>query len=175
MSGYSELKLVLASCLVIASSATWASTDTDREADGMEKLGISENFGRWPGGVVQFAYNPNGRPTYFSDDTLFVNLLLEAMVEIENVAGVDFQYVGTTSATILKFDDNLVVIGWDSIGGAAGLAGPVSGCSGSQLTALGYCQYVDGSVRFNNNGAVNWDKGSAAASEHALIQVALHE
>lgn len=176
MHRFQGLKLIAGLFALVAGTSVLASTNTERESDGMEKLGISENFGRWPGGVVQYKYNPSGKPTYFSDDTLFANLLAEAMVEIENVAGVDFQFMGIDSnSTVLDFDDDVVTVGWDSIGGAAGLAGPVSDCTGTELTALGYCQYADGSVRFNNNGAVNWDKGSAAASEHALIQVALHE
>jgi len=170
-------RLVLTLVLLIASSTGFASQDIDRESVGMKSLGIGATFGRWPGGVVQYVYNPTGKPDYFSDDALFTRLLAEAMDEIENVAGVDFQYMGIDeNAVILDFSDSVITVGWDDIGGAAGIAGPASQCSGQQRIALGYCQYVDGSVRFNNDVMdVDWDKGTAAASEHALIQVAIHE
>jgi hypothetical protein len=172
--------LFLTLAMLLASSVVWASQDSDRELAGLQKLGIGASFGRWPGGVVQYVYNPTGKPTYFSDDTLFTNLLAEAMVEIENAAGVDFQFLGIDdTAGILDFTDAVISIGWAGIadiGGAAGVAGPFTQCTGQQLIALGYCQYFDGSVRFNNDIAVvDWDKGTAEASEHALIQVAMHE
>ena len=169
--------LCAALCILPAATTTWASTDGDRQDAGMQKLGIGSNFGRWPGGIVPYVYNPTGKPTYFNDDNYFRSLLQQSLSEIENVAGVEFQFVGVdANAGILDFDDDVVTVGWADIGGSAGLAGPASGCTGQEFTALGYCQYVDGSVRFNNNIlGIDWDQGSVAASELVLIQVATHE
>ena len=171
-----KLLVIVVSCLsLLLSGPAVSSTDKDRKTGGMEKLGIGENFGRWPGGVVPWVYNSTGAPTVFADDTYFTNLLQEAMVEIENAAGVDFQYLGVDdNSTVLDFTDDVVTVGWDNIGGAAGLAGPQSSCSGAEFTALGYCQYVDGSVRFDNV-FIDWEEETAAATEHSFIQVATHE
>ena len=95
-----------------------ASSDDDRESAGQQKLGISETFGRWPDGVVQWKYNPTGKATYYSNDADFVALLQQAMGEIEDAAGVDFQYMGPTAAPVLTLNDNMVVVGWADLGGA---------------------------------------------------------
>ena len=168
--------IALVTCVAFSSIA-FASKDEDRDTAGLQKLGIGNSFGRWPGGVVQWVYNPTGRSAYFSDDNEFVNLLMEAMTEIENASGVDFQYLGIDSAAVIgNFADSIVTIGWENLNGAAGVAGPASSCNGATILAIGYCQYVDGSVRFNNDiNDVNWDKGDAETSENGLIQVAMHE
>ena len=168
--------IALVTCVAF-SSVAFASKDEDRDTAGLQKLGIGNSFGRWPGGIVQWVYNPTGRSAYFSDDNEFVNLLMEAMTEIENASGVDFQYLGIDSAAVIgNFADSIVTIGWEDLNGAAGVAGPASSCNGASILAIGYCQYVDGSVRFNNDiNDVNWDKGDAETSENGLIQVAMHE
>ncbi len=170
---------VAVATMMLAAGPARASTDPQRDAAGMQKLGIGATFGRWPGGVVPWVYNPTDAPAYFADggDTAyFLSLLDRAIMEIENAAGVDFQFQGVdTNAVIGQTDDGVVAVGWADIGGAAGLAGPASSCTGQDIIDLGYCQYVDGSVRFNNNVAQQWDKGTPAASELTLIQVATHE
>jgi len=169
--------LLITFALLIVSGGSWASSDKDREDAGLQKLGIGENFGRWPGGVVVWQYRSEGKPTYFDDDNYFLGLINQAIAEIENSAGIDFQYQATYNGNAIEFfGDNVVTIGWEDIGGAAGVAGPWQSCSGQELIDLGYCNYTDGSVRFNNNIlAIDWDRGTAAASEHVLIQVATHE
>lgn len=163
--------------LFFSFTSVQASDDKDRSSAGMRELGISETFGRWPDGIVEWQYNPTGEAAYYSDDAAFVALLQEAMTEIENVSGVDFQYMGiNTGATILNFSDDIVTVGWADIGGASGVAGPASSCTGSEITAIGYCNYVDGSVRFNNDiNDVDFDLGDPESSDAALVGVAMHE
>lgn len=141
-----------------------------------EKLGIGSTFGRWNDGVVPIAYNPAGAPAVFdgANQAYFENLLQEAMAEIEGAAGVDFDYQGTTSALVSTSTDDLVVIAWEDIGGAAGTAGPsFYNCAG--IFADGYCRYLDGTVRFNNNGSIDWDTGITEYTDREFKQVAVHE
>ena len=177
MNSLTTARALFVATILLAGHAAFASTDKQRESAGMEKLGISDTFGRWAGGVVTWVYNPTGKPTYFDDDVYFLSLMDDALAQIEDAAGVTFQFAGIDSnATILDFSDDVVTIGWADIGGAAGVAGPFSSCPSATVTAIGYCPYSDGSVRFNNNGiGIDWDRGSPAASEHVFIQTAMHE
>ncbi len=140
-------------------------------------LGISEIFGRWPGGVVTYVYNPTDAPATFSDDNYFLALLQNAMANLEGVSGLTFDYQGIDSnATIMDLNDGVVVIGWDTaIGGAAGQAGPATlGCFAQDVVDTGYCPYSDGSVRLNPNDAT-WSAANADATERLFDQVVTHE
>ena len=166
-----RLLVVLLFALSLFAPSVHASNDDDRESAGMEKLGIQSTFGRWPDGIVTWQYNPADKPAFYADDAAFVALLEQAMLEIENAAGVDFQYQGISAATVVDYNDLVVTVGWDALGGAAGVAGPSS--SNSRLTELGYWHYKDGALRFSIS--VNWDRGDTEASDELLIQVATHE
>jgi len=166
-----HLLVVVLLALAIISTPAYASKDGDREAAGLEKLGIGATFGRWPDGVVSWQYNPANEPAFYSDDAAFVALLQQAMQEIEDAAGVDFQYQGISGATVLDYTDLVVTVGWDALGGSAGVAGPSS--TNDQIMQLGYWRYKDGAVRFNFG--INWDENDTEASDNKLIQVATHE
>jgi hypothetical protein len=142
-----------------------------------EKLGIGTTFGRWPDGVVTWVYNPTGKPTVFDDDAYFVAQFQEALDELEGVSGLTFvQLADDPAADISDFGDGVVVVGWASLGGAtAGQAGPASSCSGQDIIDLGYCQYVDGSVKFDNDGSTTWDKVAADVTERFFQLIATHE
>ena len=138
------------------------------------KLGFGTTFGRWPDGVVPYVYNPTDAPAVFANNAYFVGLLQDAMAELEGVSGLTFDYQGIDSnAVIDNFADGVVAVVWESLGGAAGQAGPVNGCTGQDIIDIGYCQYVDGRVRFNKDTA--WDKGAADFTERDFMQVAVHE
>lgn len=164
--------LAVAAALLLAGTPN-AANASDYTPSSAQKLGISTTFGRWNDGVVPIAYNPAGAPTVFSSLPYFESLMLEAFAEIEGAAGVTFDYQGTTAASVTTTTDDLVVIGWRDIGGAAGIAGPgIYSCP--DFIADGYCHYTDGTVEFNN-ASVNWDTGIAEYTERGFKQVAVHE
>ena len=167
--------VIVATTLALTAPSTSFASKFQRP--NAEKLGISETFGRWPGGIVPWKYNPTGEPAVFANNNYFRTQLRAAIAELEGVSGITFDYQGTSSnVDIDDFDDGVVVVGWESLGGAsAGLAGPQSVCSAQNLTAYGYCPYVDGSVRFDNDGSTVWDKGVADLTERDFLQVAVHE
>lgn len=167
--------------IVLLSPASVIASEFKPVNNNSNKLGIGTTFGRWPDGVVRWAYNPgddpsNEPPDIFSDNTYFVSLLQEAMAELEGSSGLHFEYQGLTNAEIATVDDGVVTIGWEDIGGAAGQAGPAYSCTPQDIIDNGYCPYSDGTGRFNNNGAaVTWDTGVTDFTERKFLQVATHE
>ena len=142
-------------------------------AVNQQKLGIGGSFGRFEDGEVYWKYNPTDAPAEFSDNDYFVGLLEEAMAELEGVSGLTFVYQGIDSDLVLdEFDDGVVAIGWESLGGAAGVAGPAFG-PGPFRMDLGYFPYTDGWVRFNKD--TDWVKDTTDFTERGLKSVAVHE
>ena len=160
----------------IASEFQVASANSTTNA-GYQKLGIGTTFGRWPGGTVSYVYNPTGAPAVFANNSYFVGLLQTAFAELEGVSGLTFNYQGIDSnAVIGNLSDGIVTVGWENLAGAAGQAGPASSCTAQDIIDIGYCQYVDGSVRLNNDaGDVTWDTGVADFTERQFHQVTVHE
>lgn len=170
----SHILVIVAIALALSVSST--SFASNFQQPNAEKLGISDTFGRWPDAVVPYVYNPTGAPAVFADDNYFITQFQAAVAELEGVSGISFDYQGIDSnADISDFNDDVVVVGWASLAGAAGQAGPQWICSAQNLTVYGYCPYVDGSVIFDNGGSTDWDKGAADFTERDFQQVAAHE
>lgn len=140
-------------------------------AINQQKLGIAEDFGRFEDGEVNWVYNPTDAPAPFDDDAYFLGLLEEAMAELEGVSGLTFVYQGIDeNAEIDNFDDLVVAVGWEPLGGAAGVAGPAFGAFRMDL---GYFPYTDGRVKFNKD--TDWVKDTTDFTERGLKSVAVHE
>jgi hypothetical protein len=141
-----------------------------------QKLGIGTTFGRWPDGIVPWVYNPTDKAAGLGTNAKFVERFQEAIAELEGVSGLTFVYQGIDNSADFAENDGVVVVGWAPLGGStAGQAGPSSSCSGQDIIDLGYCQYVDGSVKFDNDGSTNWDKGAADFTDRNFKQIAVHE
>lgn len=140
-------------------------------------LGIGEDFGRWQGGTVSWQYKHSGAPAIFGTSNDVLAMIQEAIDEIEGVAGVHFEFQGVNNGAVIgDTSDNVVTMGWEDIGGAAGLAGPATvGCTAQDKIDVGYCAYTDGTVRFNNNAGANWDLGDPDFNQRNFVQVATHE
>ena len=169
---------ILAALLAGVFNITWSHQAIASEYKGPahQKLGISETFGRWPGGVVPWVYNPSGKPTGVGNNAKVVERLQKAMDELEGISGLTFDYQGNDNSAAFDNFDGVVTVGWTSLAGStAGLAGPRSSCSAQDVIDLGYCQYVDGDVRLDNDGSTDWNRGSAEFTERFFIQIVVHE
>jgi hypothetical protein len=176
MNKFLILLAFMAFSLIFVSPNLALASKFERPTYKNEKLGISETFGRWPDSVVSYIYNPAGAPAVVAGDNYFVTQLQAAIAELEGVSGITFDYQGIDSnADISDFNDGVVVVGWGSLAGAAGQAGPQWICSAQNLITYGYCPYVDGSVTFDNDGSTDWDKGVADFTERDFQQIAVHE
>ncbi|MFK7863175.1 MAG: matrixin family metalloprotease [Pseudohongiellaceae bacterium] len=113
-------------------------------------LGISTELSLWENGVVKLAYNHSGARADISAAEI-IEKLQQAFTILENVADLDLQFLGESTAAPLDFSDNIVTIGWEAFGGSAiAKAGPAGSASFSTITRLGYFPNVDGSFQFNS-------------------------
>jgi hypothetical protein len=149
----------------------------DGDIQQPQYLGLNDTFlGRWPDGHVPWVYNPAGAPAVFSDNNYYLGLVERAIAAWENVAGLDFEFLGVDGAALIDdFDDDVVVIGWASLpGGVGGVATASTGtASNADKIEFGYFPYRDGNVRMNLNST--WDKGVLDFTERGVVQVLLHE
>lgn len=120
-------------------------------------LGISSELNLWENGVVRLAYNHSGARSDVTAQEI-IGKLQEAFRIMENIADLDFQFLGETTASPLDFSDNIVTIGWEEIGGnTIARAGPAGSASFSTIRRLGYFPNVDGSFQFNSLRTGSYD------------------
>jgi hypothetical protein len=113
-------------------------------------LGISTELAVWENGVVRLAYNHSGARGDVSANDI-ITKLQTAFQTMEDLAGLDFQFLGESSAGPLDFNDGIVTIGWDQFTeNWIARAGPSASGSSSTITRLGYFPNVDGSFQFNS-------------------------
>jgi hypothetical protein len=113
-------------------------------------LGISSQLALWENGIVRLAYNHSGARSDISADEIIAKLQT-TFLTMENLAGLDFQFLGQSSAGPLDFNDGIVTIGWEQVAGnAIARAGPSGSASFSTVRRLGYLPNVDGSFQFNS-------------------------
>lgn len=113
-------------------------------------LGSGSAITLWEKGVVKIAYNHSGARSDI-DAQQIMSDLQRAFAILEGVAELDFQFLGESSADPKDFDDNVVVVGWEQIGGSTiARAGPASAGFFSTVQRLGYLPAVDGSFTFNS-------------------------
>ena len=113
-------------------------------------LGSGPSITLWEKGVVKIAYNhANARSDVSA--TQIMSDLQKAFAILEGVADLDFQFLGESSADPMDFNDDIVVVGWEQIGGSTiARAGPASAGFASTVKRLGYLPAVDGSFTFNS-------------------------
>lgn len=120
-------------------------------------LGISEEMSLWEGGVIKLAYNHSGARSDVTA-TEIIDKLQIAFDTMENLADLDFQFQGESTADPVNFDDGIVTIGWEQLeGNTIARAGPSSFGFFSTITRLGYLPNVDGSFRFNSLHVGSYD------------------
>lgn len=113
-------------------------------------LGISSELSLWENGKVKLAYNHSGARADVSADEIIAKLKI-AFQTLENIAGLDLEFLGESSAGQLNFSDGIVTIGWEQISGSSiARAGPSGSASFSTITRLGYLPNTDGSFQFNS-------------------------
>lgn len=138
--------------------------------DSLPFLGIGGDFGRWENGIIHIAYNPNGAPSGKSINEM-ESLFRSSFGILENIAGIHFDYQGTTTADVTNYVDSVVVIAWDELEeGVAGRAGPQFGAyQSSDLHRLGYWPYLDGRVLLST--LVSTDQITQRVIIHELIHL----
>ena len=126
--------------LVVEHAGGGGSADT-------QAFGITSNFGKWPLGIIVYTYNNTDAPAGFTD-AVVESIFADALAEWSSYCRVLFVYAGVdNTAGFTDFTDNVVTFGWDnSIGGAAGQAGPAFS---TVSTSWGYLNYVDGFMKLN--------------------------
>ncbi|MFT4814443.1 MAG: hypothetical protein ACI9WR_001757 [Paracoccaceae bacterium] len=103
----------------------------------------------WENGVVRLAYNHSGARSDISADEI-ITKRQTTFQTMENLAGLDFQFLGESSAEPLDFNDGIVTIGWEPItDNFIARAGPSGFGSFSTIRRLGYIPNTDGSFQFN--------------------------
>jgi hypothetical protein len=113
-------------------------------------LGSGSTITLWEKGIVKIAYNHAGARLNVSASQIMSDLQ-RAFVMLEGIAELDFQFLGESSANPLDFNDNVVVVGWEQIGGnSIARAGPASAGFFSTVQRLGYLPAIDGSFTFNS-------------------------
>lgn len=113
-------------------------------------LGSGSSITLWEKGIVKIAYNHAGARSDVSAAQIMADLQ-KAFVILEGVAELDFQFLGESSADPMNFDDDIVVVGWEQIGGSTiARAGPASAGFASTIRRFGYLPAVDGSFTFNS-------------------------
>jgi hypothetical protein len=175
--------LVVAAAAVPLSSPYWQAATAAEKADfdnPQFALGISENFGKWQGGVINWVYNPTGAPPGWTDDNYTLSQFELALDEWEGVCGVTFVGRGVDDGAVNGGpDDGEVVFEWDAgIGGASGQAGPEYAISAGVLTEYGLYPYTDGSLKMNPNSFFVPGNATAAQIEQTELQfnnTAVHE
>lgn len=120
-----------------------------QSSDASPFLGFSDEITLWEDGIVRLTYNHAGARSDIVAEEIIADLQ-RAFTIIENIADIDFQFLGTSSADPFEFNDDIVTIGWQQIGGnTIARAGPASSAFNSTITRLGYLPAVDGSFVFN--------------------------
>ncbi len=113
-------------------------------------LGSGSAITLWEKGIVKIAYNHAGARSDVSASKIMADLQ-QAFQILEGVAELDFQFLGESSADPMDFDDGVVVVGWEPIGGSTiARAGPASAGFSTTVQRLGYLPAVDGSFTFNS-------------------------
>lgn len=113
-------------------------------------LGISKELSLWENGTVKLAYNHSGARAGVNAEEI-ITKLQTAFQTMENLADLDFQFLGESQASPMNFSDGVVTIGWEQIGGnAIARAGPSGSASFSTIRRLGYLPNTDGSFQFNS-------------------------
>lgn len=162
----------LALALLSTGTAAWTPVGTDSEPSRVvaPALGIGSTFGRW-NTQVRLVYDPDGAPQRFADDSVVVAALESAIAQWTLVSGVDMVLLEVDRSAPDDWllsdaqQDGLVRVGWESLGGSAGQAGP----SFAEFDpALGYYPYYDGSVALNDDASV-WN------GDDELEPVLVHE
>lgn len=123
-------------------------------------LGISTELSLWENGTVRLAYNHSGARSDINADEIIAKLQT-AFQTMENLADLDFQFLGESSAGALDFNDGIVTIGWEQVAGnSIARAGPSAFASSSTIRRLGYFPNSDGSFRFNSLHAGEYSVGT---------------
>lgn len=165
---------LLVAVLALLTPATLASklaADLGRQAAIHPALGIASDFGRW-NKTIRLVYDPDGAPVAFSSSTKVTALVQEAFGYWALVSGVRFEMTGTDAnarddrdVTNPSQRDGLVRISWETLGEAAGQAGPTFGFYDDNL---GYFPYDDGTIELNKGTGV-------IESDFELVGVLVHE
>lgn len=127
----------------------------------------------WPGGVIDYYYNPAGQPTDISTATMEA-LIQTAARKWENLCNVRFNYLGTTTAApnlnaTFSTIDRRSVIGWGALTGSkAGFDGYTAWWY--QFTS-GSPQLVDADVVINTTGNTRF----SARNLGSLASLMTHE
>ncbi len=123
-------------------------------------LGSGSRITLWERGIVKIAYNHAGARSDVSAAQIMADLQ-KAFVILEGVAELDFQFLGESSADPMNFNDDIVVVGWEQIGGSTiARAGPASAGFASTVRRLGYLPAVDGSFTFNSLHQAGYEVGT---------------
>lgn len=123
-------------------------------------LGISTELALWENGKLRLAYNHSGARSDVSADEIIAKLQI-AFQTMENLADLDFEFLGESSAGQLDFNDGIVTIGWEQIAGSSiARAGPSGFASFSTIRRLGYLPNTDGSFQFNSQHTGDYSVGT---------------
>ena len=113
-------------------------------------LGSGTAITLWEKGIIKIAYNHAGARSDISAAQIITDLQ-KAFTILEGVAELDFQFLGESNASPMNLNDDIVVVGWEQIGGSTiARAGPASSGFDSTVRRLGYLPAVDGSFTFNS-------------------------